>query len=42
MGSSTVRQEAIRSIISAKHKLDLFDFKTTHVKDLFGSSCLQR
>ena len=36
MGSN-VRQEAIKSIVSTKHKLDLFDFKTTHVKDLFGS-----
>ena len=36
MGSN-VRQEAIRSIATSKHKLDLFDFKTTHVKDLFGS-----
>ena len=37
MGSSNVRQEAIQSIVSTKHKLDLFDFKTTPMKDLFGS-----
>jgi len=34
---STVRQEAIKSIVGTKHKLDQIDFKTTHVKDLFGS-----
>jgi glutamine synthetase len=35
MGAN-VRQEAIRSIASAKHQLNHVDFKTTHVKDLFG------
>ena len=33
---STVRQEAIRAIACAKHKLNRVDFKKTHVKDLFG------
>ncbi|HMB95230.1 MAG TPA: glutamine synthetase III, partial [Tepidisphaeraceae bacterium] len=33
---SNVRQEAIRSIASTKHKLDYVDFKHTHIKDLFG------
>lgn len=37
MGSSNVRQAAIQSIITTRHKLDLFDFKTTPMKDLFGS-----
>ncbi len=36
MGSN-VRHDAIKSIVSTKHKLDLIDFKTTHIKDLFGS-----
>jgi glutamine synthetase len=30
------RQEAIKSIAAAKHQLNRVDFKTTHVKDLFG------
>jgi glutamine synthetase len=33
---STVRQEAVRSIACAQHKLNRVDFKTTHIKDLFG------
>src|SRR5439155_12140671 len=33
---SNVRQEAIRAIAGAKHRLNRVDFKTTHVKDLFG------
>src|SRR5438094_10210591 len=33
---STARQEAIRSIAGAKYNLNRVDFKTTHVKDLFG------
>src|SRR4051795_7409961 len=33
---STVRQEAVRTIATAKHKLNRVDFKTTHIKDLFG------
>src|SRR3954449_12995363 len=36
MGSN-VRQEAIKQIARTKHKLDHIDFKTTHIKDLFGS-----
>src|SRR5215212_5102246 len=35
MGAN-VRQEAIRSIACAKHQLNRVDFKTTHIKDLFG------
>src|SRR5437763_5584568 len=31
-----VRQEAIRSIACAKNQLNRVDFKTTHIKDLFG------
>jgi len=34
--SANARFEAIRSIANTKHKLDYVDFKTTHVKDLFG------
>ena len=37
MGSSNVRQEAVKSILGTKHKLDQVDFKTTHIKDLYGS-----
>src|SRR4051794_35037356 len=33
---STMRQEAIRSIACARHQLNRVDFKTIHVKDLFG------
>jgi glutamine synthetase len=33
---SSVRQEAIRSIASARHQLNRVDFKKTHVKDLYG------
>jgi len=33
---STMRQEAIRSISCAKHQLNRVDFKTIHIKDLFG------
>jgi glutamine synthetase len=30
------RYAAIQSIATAQHKLDLYDFKTTHAKDIFG------
>src|SRR4051794_30239913 len=33
---STMRQEAIRSIACARHQLNRVDFKTIHIKDLFG------
>jgi glutamine synthetase len=36
MGSATVRQEAIRAIAGAKHQLNRVNFKTTHIKDLYG------
>ncbi|MBC8106323.1 MAG: glutamine synthetase III, partial [Anaerolineae bacterium] len=35
---SNVRQEAIRAIASTKHQLNRIDFKTIHVKDLYGTS----
>src|SRR3954451_12404367 len=35
---STVRQEAIRSIACANHQLNRVDFKTVHIKDLFGTN----
>ena len=36
MSSATVRQQAIRAIAEAKYQLNHVDFKTTHIKDLFG------
>ncbi len=33
---SNARQQAIKSIANAKHKLNHVDFKTVHIKDLFG------
>jgi glutamine synthetase len=36
MGSLNVRQEAIKTIATAKHHLNRVDFKTVHLKDLFG------
>jgi len=36
MGSATIRQEAIRAIAGAKHQLNRVNFKTTHIKDLYG------
>jgi len=33
---STARQAAISTIATAQHKLDRVDFKTVHIKDLFG------
>ncbi|HEV7301234.1 MAG TPA: glutamine synthetase III [Tepidisphaeraceae bacterium] len=35
---STVRQEAVRSIATAKHTLNRVDFRKIHVKELFGSN----
>src|SRR4051794_6912724 len=35
---STMRQEAIRSIACARHQLNRVDFKTIHIKDLFGTN----
>ncbi|HZZ42008.1 MAG TPA: glutamine synthetase III [Tepidisphaeraceae bacterium] len=35
---SNIRQAAIRAIAGAKHQLNHVDFKTTHIKDLYGSS----
>ncbi len=34
--SSNARQDAIRAIATTRHKLNHVDFKTTHMKDLFG------
>jgi glutamine synthetase len=36
--SAKARFDAIKSIANTKHKLDYVDFKTTHVKDLFGAN----
>src|SRR5688572_12598562 len=36
MASPTLRQDAIKGIACAKHTLNRVDFKTTHIKDLFG------
>ena len=36
MGTASVRVEAIKSIASAKHKLDNVNFKSTHARDIFG------
>jgi glutamine synthetase len=33
---STVRKDAIKAIAQTKHKLNLVDFKSIHIKDLFG------
>jgi len=33
---STVRQDAIKSIAQTKHKLNQIDFKSKHIKDLYG------
>jgi glutamine synthetase len=35
---SNPRQDAIKAIATAKHKLDYVDFRTTHVKELFGTN----
>ena len=35
---STVRQEAIKAIACAKHNLNRVDFKTTHIKELYGTN----
>jgi glutamine synthetase len=32
------RQAAVAAIVSTRHKLNYIDFKSTHVKDLFGSN----
>jgi glutamine synthetase len=38
MSSATVRQQAIRAIAEAKYQLNHVDFKTTHIKDLYGAN----
>src|SRR5215213_11680764 len=38
MAASNLRQEAIRAIASTKHQLNRVDFKTVHVKDLYGNN----
>src|SRR5260370_14073142 len=38
MNSATVRQQAIRAIAGAKYQLNHVDFKTTHIKDLYGAN----
>src|SRR5688500_3178570 len=36
MGAANPRQAAIQAIASAKHQLNKIDFRSIHVKDLFG------
>src|SRR5215471_6968201 len=38
MSTTNSRQEAIRSIATARHHLQRVNFKETHMKDLFGES----
>src|SRR5262245_32759110 len=38
MISSNARRDAIRAIASTKHQLNRIDFKTEHVKDLYGNN----
>ena len=38
MGSATARQEAIKSIATARHQLNRVDFKSVHLKDVFGQN----
>jgi glutamine synthetase len=38
MSSANVRQEAIRAIATARHRLNRVNFKETHLKDLYGSN----
>jgi glutamine synthetase len=38
MGATNVRQEAIRAIAGARHRLNRVNFKETHIKDLFGAN----
>jgi len=38
MGSSNLRHEAIKAVAGAKHKLDRVDFRTVHIKELFGKN----
>jgi glutamine synthetase len=38
MGSSNPRQQALRAITGARHQLNRVDFKTTHLKDIFGAN----
>jgi glutamine synthetase len=38
MASATVRQQAIRAIAGAKYHLNHVDFKTTHIKELYGAN----
>ena len=35
---ANARQEAIKTIATAKHKLNNIDFRTKHAKDLFGEN----
>ncbi|MGA2497090.1 MAG: glutamine synthetase III [Tepidisphaeraceae bacterium] len=38
MASLNLRHKAIENIATAKHHLNLIDFKTVHMKDLFGAN----
>ncbi len=35
---ANARQAAVAAIISTRHKLDNLDFRTTHIKDMFGTN----
>lgn len=36
MGTNNVRHEALKTIATTEHQLGRIDFRTTHIKDLFG------
>ncbi len=38
MGACTLRQEAIRNLATSKYQLNRVDFKTTHIKEYFGTN----
>jgi glutamine synthetase len=38
MSTTSARFAAVQAIASAKHKLDYIDFKTVHIKELFGKN----
>jgi glutamine synthetase len=38
MSPATLRQQAIRAIAEAKYQLNHVDFKTTHIKELYGTN----
>ena len=36
MGTTNARQQAVQAIAAARHQLNRIDFRTEHLKDLFG------